>query len=1200
MTTLAEFMITAGADNRPPMLEKSLYDSWKSRMELYIENRENGRMILNSLQNGPLVWPTVEEDGTTRTKKYEELSVTEKLQADCDLKATNIVLQGLPPDVYAIMNHHKVAKDIWDRVKLLMQGTKLSLQEKECKLYDKFDKQVQVNTKFLNSLPPEWGKFVKDVKLARDLHTTNYDQLYSYLEQHEAHANETRLMLERYQYPLAFFSLTNTYYDSTSLLSSTIFTNVSTTSSITTTNQSFIRSTITTISILSNLTCLINCLQLTSPSTQPLTEFPQMDSSLAVPVFNQGDDQIACLNKAMAFLTTVASSRVTVQQVQGRQGQSYTGNSYKGNATSSGGNNARGLVKVVKCYNCQGEGHMARQCTQTKRPRNAAWFKEKAMLAKAQEAEQILDEEQLAFLADPSIPNGQTAQTTIPNTAAFQTEDLDAYDSNYDDVSNAKAVLMANLSNYGSDVISKVPYFEPYHTNMDNQNVHAMQEQMIDHVNNWETTNQEKKNESLTAELERYKERVKTFEQRLNIDLSTHEKMIDSKMDDMIKEKLALKQQINSLKQNLSNQIKEKEFLLQTFTVLKNESKEKENKYIDKEIDLEKKIKELDNIVYKATMLVASPVFDDEDTLILEELNRLTEYFCKRFVPQQELSDEQVFWLQTSHPNTDQSALSPVKIEAPRKLPKVSLFNTSLKKLKYHLGQFDTVVKKRITPDAITEGEWDLLNEVTKVQTVFNQMEAAVQQYFVDKQCFEIQKKELFLENDLLLQKIMSQDVMICVMNSNTVFDDVNVEMQSSESCVKCVDLDAELLNEQNAYNDLSKSYSQLEKYCISLELTIQLNQEIFQNDSLTSNQNALEIPEYFDNNVLKAQLQAKDTTICMFKIDLEPLAPRLLNNKEAHIDYLNYTQEQADILQGIVEQAKAKQPLDNALDFAFETPKPEIKVYSRRSKQIKSVGSSKKAKIVESKNANNSEPNHLWGSNATYVPSSSSLVNDRLSRLSFGTVRFKNDQIAKNMGYGDYQLGNVIISRVYYVKGLGHNLFSVGLFCDADLEVASRKNTCFIRNLDGVDLLSGYRDTNLYTISLDDMLKTSPIYLLSRSSKTKSWLWHRQLSHLNFGTLNKLAKDGLARGIPKLKFQKDHLCSTCALGKSKTSSHQPKVEDTNQEKLYLLNMDLSGSMHVESINRKKYILMIVDDYSRFTWVRFLRSKDEAPDAIIK
>ncbi|GJW53851.1 retrovirus-related pol polyprotein from transposon TNT 1-94 [Tanacetum coccineum] len=196
------------------------------------------------------------------------------------------------------------------------------------------------------------------------------------------------------------------------------------------------------------------------------------------------------------------------------------------------------------------------------------------------------------------------------------------------------------------------------------------------------------------------------------------------------------------------------------------------------------------------------------------------------------------------------------------------------------------------------------------------------------------------------------------------------------------------------------------------------------------------------------------------------------------------------------------------------------------------------------------------------------------------GTVRFKNEQIAKIFGYGDYQLGNVTISRLYYVEGLKHNLFSVVKFCDSDLEVAFRKNTCFIWNLDGVDLLSGSRDTNMYTISLDDMLKTYPICLLSKASKIKSWLRHRQLSHLNFGTLNQLAKDGLSRSIPKLKFKKDHLCSACALGKNKKSTHQPKSEDTNQEKIYLLHMDLCGLVRVESINGKKYILVNVDDYS--------------------
>ncbi|GKA70028.1 retrovirus-related pol polyprotein from transposon TNT 1-94 [Tanacetum coccineum] len=197
------------------------------------------------------------------------------------------------------------------------------------------------------------------------------------------------------------------------------------------------------------------------------------------------------------------------------------------------------------------------------------------------------------------------------------------------------------------------------------------------------------------------------------------------------------------------------------------------------------------------------------------------------------------------------------------------------------------------------------------------------------------------------------------------------------------------------------------------------------------------------------------------------------------------------------------------------------------------------------------------------------------------GTVRFGNDQVARLMGYGDYQIGNVIISRVYYVEGLGHNLFLAGQFFDSDLEVAFQKHTCFIRNLEGANLLTGSSDINLYTLSLNDMLKSSPICLLSKASKTKSWLWHRRLSHLNFGTINELAKQGMVRGLPKLTYVKVHLCSACSLGKSKKHTLKPKYEDSIQEKLYLLHMDLCVLIRIESINGKKYILVIVDDYSR-------------------
>nr|GEV27893.1 retrovirus-related Pol polyprotein from transposon TNT 1-94 [Tanacetum cinerariifolium] len=309
------------------MLEKSMYDLWASRIRLFIKGKKNGRMMLNSIDEGPLVHPTVVgENGQTRPKKYSKLTKAQQLQDDCDVQATNMILYSLPPDVYALVNHQEAAKDIWDR-------------------------SPQPSVPSMHPPP------------------------------------------------------------------SSIHTNLCITYSSSTTSHSS-QSTITIISPQPFIT--------PSVTQQPQVEFPQLDSGLAVPTFQQGENLIECINKAMAFLSVVASrfppsnnqlrtssnpknqaniqdERVTIQQVQGRQTQSFAGTRNKGIATTSRGNYAASQPRVGKCYNCQVERHMVRQCTQPKRPRNSAWFKEKLMLVEAQEAGQILDEEQLPFIADPGI-----------------------------------------------------------------------------------------------------------------------------------------------------------------------------------------------------------------------------------------------------------------------------------------------------------------------------------------------------------------------------------------------------------------------------------------------------------------------------------------------------------------------------------------------------------------------------------------------------------------------------------------------------------------------------------------------------------------------------------------------------------------------------------------------------------------------------
>ncbi|GJT89764.1 putative ribonuclease H-like domain-containing protein [Tanacetum coccineum] len=325
---------------------------------------------------------------------------------------------------------------------------------------------------------------------------------------------------------------------------------------------------------------------------------------------------------------------------------------HRGIALGSRGNTS-GQAKVVKCYNCQGEGHMARQCTQPKRRRDATWFKEKVLLVQAQ-------------------------------AEAFQTDDLDTYDSDCDDISSAKAILMANLSSCNSDVLSEVPYSNNSHNDVMNQGVQELQysdqspifdyldneitsdsniipysqyleeiqhtivqntntsaqqnsmilsifEQMSNHATNWDNANNESKivNESLTAELERYKEQVKILEQIFNVDLSSREKFIDSQMDDMIRMKNtkfpAFEAKIDTLKQTLSKHVKEKESLLTTLNGFKTEFKQREYKSIDKEIVLENKNKELENIVF--AMQLNKEIFQQDKTCDNQNNPEIQEYF---------------------------------------------------------------------------------------------------------------------------------------------------------------------------------------------------------------------------------------------------------------------------------------------------------------------------------------------------------------------------------------------------------------------------------------------------------------------------------------------------------------------------------------------------------------------------------------------
>nr|GEZ96723.1 hypothetical protein [Tanacetum cinerariifolium] len=447
-------------------------------------------MILESVEQGPLIWPSMEVEGVTRLNKYSELSAAEAIQADRDVKAPNIILQGLPPEVYALVSTHKITKELWERIQMLMQGTSLTKQERECKLYDSFDKfayhkgetlrdfylgfslllndmnmynmkleQFQVNTKFLNTLPSEWSKFVTDVKLVRDLHTTNVDQLHAYLGQHEYHANEVRLMNERTSDPLTLIfqhQLNRTPYQhhqplyqqsqfqpqATSYQSSPYATTYHNSQFVSSGPSSLTHSISypgTDTSSLVNHNAYMassSAPQIAyAPMDQQSSEYSPPEAGLVVPVFQKGDDPIDAINHMMSFLTSVVASRYPATNNQLRTSsnprQQATINNGRNLVSAgslrpftSGQGGAPGKQKVITCYNCKGEGHMSKQCTKPRRKRDAEWFKDKVLLVQAQANGQVLQEEELEFLADQGTPDSSSNQIVITNNVAYQVDDL--------------------------------------------------------------------------------------------------------------------------------------------------------------------------------------------------------------------------------------------------------------------------------------------------------------------------------------------------------------------------------------------------------------------------------------------------------------------------------------------------------------------------------------------------------------------------------------------------------------------------------------------------------------------------------------------------------------------------------------------------------------------------------------------------------
>ncbi|GJV11328.1 retrovirus-related pol polyprotein from transposon TNT 1-94 [Tanacetum coccineum] len=695
-------------------------------------------------------------------------------------------------------------------------------------------------------------------------------------------------------------------------------------------------------------------------------------------------------------------------------------------------------------------------------------------------------------------------------------------------------------------------------------------------------------------------------------------------------------------------------FLKKNFETLKKESSEKN---ITEIVDLEKAKKELENIVFKVSQyaqtmhMLTKPQkkYDETHKTALGCQNLL--YLSQARRQQPALYNGTVLIKEHNPVSVCYSEETLILAEESRlkMLEKQTVVLRNLNKARDLLTKFDECIKRRtmLSPYEI---------EVKEMKDIFKQMEDEVDQCSMTKKSFEIEKKQLLINNDRLLEENIASDIMCAYLRSLN-------EVDNYGKC-KSLDIVSSLVKEREhikldykkLYDSIKLTRAKTKRQTDSLQQKFndQISEitrtKVVEKNDLSKSVNSHLTTKKIIEKCTKVLALVYVSASCPFtQSENEKWAPTT-SHKRKNKPYIDASRKKQTI--EIVIQKHAKQnthKTENTMlpstgrvsstNASGSKPKSNTKndwIPQPSSKSIKNKVEAQPRKSKSSLNKNNhvsdcnanvknvalSSANvYLSCNECLFYANHDACVLQYLKKMQKRKVAKSAKQKVKRewkptgriyktvglkliptaiMRYGDLQIGNILISRVYFVEGLGHNLFSVGKFFDLDLEVAFRKHTCFVRNLEGVDLLSGSRGSNLYTMLMADMMKFSSICLLFKASKTKSWLWHRRLSHLNFSTINQLAKQGLIKGLPKLKYTKDHMCLACQMGKSKKESHPHKPKPSTDEKLQMLHMDLCGPMLIESIKKKRYILFIVDDYSRFTWVKFLRIKDEAPDSIIK
>ncbi|GJX83459.1 retrovirus-related pol polyprotein from transposon TNT 1-94 [Tanacetum coccineum] len=1175
----------ASSENCPPILNKENYVPWSSRLLCYAKSRPNGKLIYNSIINGPYVRRMIPKTGdenhevavneTFHEQIDDELTEKELKQVEADDQAIQTILLGLPEDIYAAVDSCETAQEIrftsTNGESIESYYHRFSKLMNDFKRNKHFPEKIASNLKFLNNLQPEWSRHVTIVHQTKDLHTTDYTQLYDFLKYNQKEVNELRAeQLGKTHDPLALMANSNNPYN-----------------------------------------FLVFHQDQPSPSTHMQQQLPN-NNIIPQPSLNQNymqqpmknpkdiTDPTTAMNMALALMAkafklnystpTNNNQRISSNPRNRQIAQPGNQNGYNivQNPSVQNVGNQSGLivVSVIANQNPNRNGNVVTALSEG----NAIGNNEAGIQLQAEEFDLMAAAGDLNEIEEVNANCILMANLQQASTSGTQTVKAPIYDS----YGSAEVQLYENC--YDNEIFNMFTLeehmeqnrgtLEQCHANV--EEAHALYDSLYNNlatdVEKVNSVNRKMKatNAELTTELARYKNQEKFFE----INQEKYDKL-ERCYQNSVYQKQHLIKKINALHlssaktittlneeiANLNNMLSKEKSTVSSLQEekkrLKSDFKIREDELLDKQIQLENKIKktlelEIDRllraIVSQEIMSIVQNNYVVDTSNLLTKLERMKERFENSTIKKE--TEYAKLW------NNWYKKCQECKYD------KISYDNSyndmqqNIERLQAQLG--DLKGKCKDTPgvsDTLDPLSQKLENENMELEFhVVNYLRA---QLFDKASKQKDKNKGTSVNTKFANQSILGKPFLQPTIN-NFVIRQPNAFKSERPNF-----LNNRVPQKVDKTNDLSKPVTS-NLVPITNESNVVKNDNVialgmFRIDPRKTSKEDKFVPI---NNV-RASVRTNLITISQ---------PHVITKKDVNSDSNSLSST------GVDNNVKTRrtQPRSNTKNDrvpsasksrCFKNNAVEVEEHHRNSLLSKN-------KKHMSSQCNNVKL-AIWNDNFDVVCAiccSKHMTRNLKLLINFvwmfmGTVRFRNDHVATILGYGDLQWGNILITRVYFVKGLGHNLFSVGQFFDLDLELAFRRNTCFVKNLEGVDLLKGNHTTNLYTINLHEMASASPICLMARTTSTKSLLWHQRLSHLNFDTINDLARNDLVTCLPKFKYHKEHLCPSCEQGKSKRASHPPKLVPNSKQRLLLFHMDLCGLMRIASINGK-------------------RSKDEAPEVI--